>query len=135
MKTWAPSKNPGFSWEMPWKITEHPGLKPNKPIHCEMISGLKKKHVKHTSFMDVFFLFFFNQSVESHFATIDLGIHKELSKITSQQYQMIIDYPLVNSQLDPENHRFIEVSQIFQPQQLPGSMLIYWRVFDFKLNQ
>jgi hypothetical protein len=41
MKTWGPSheKNLGFSWEIPWKIGENPGLKPNKPIHFEMISG------------------------------------------------------------------------------------------------
>ena len=81
MKTWGPSheKNLGFSWEIPWKIGENPGLKPNKPIHFEMISGLKT--CKHNSFTNVFF----NQSVESHFATIDLGIHKELSKRSSAE--------------------------------------------------
>ena len=37
----------------------------------------------------------------------------------------------LNKQLDPENSQFLMVSLVFQPRQLPGSMLIYWRVYVF----
>ena len=39
-------------------------------------------------------------------------------------------YPLVNKQLDPENHQHFEWKLVFQPRWLPGSMLIYQRVFE-----
>ena len=32
-----------------------------------------------------------------------------------------IYYPLVNEQLDPENHQVLMDTFVFQPQQLPGS--------------
>ena len=36
----------------------------------------------------------------------------------------------LNKQLDPENSQFLMVSLVFQPRQLPGSMLIYQRLLS-----
>jgi hypothetical protein len=38
-------------------------------------------------------------------------------------------YPLVNKQFDSENSPFLMETFVFHPQQLPGSMLIYQRVY------
>ena len=40
-------------------------------------------------------------------------------------------YPLVNEQLDPENHQFL--MEVFQARWLPGSMLIYQRVIIYQI--
>ena len=42
-------------------------------------------------------------------------------------------YPLVNKLVDPENHQCLMETLVFQPRQLPGSMLIYQRVFQWDL--